>query len=327
MKFDLHTHYYPEVFFDQIRARGGEFAFGEDPTGRTIIKYKGARFFGITPPMTDPKLRLEAMDAVGVDVQVVSLSTPNVFFAEAKDQAAVARMVNDAYAELIATYPTRFKGFASIPMDDPDAALKELERALDELKLNGVVLLSNIGGKALTDSAYRPFFEEANRRSLCIFIHPMLPANPEAYQEFVLGPILGFPSDTALATARLCYSGMLRDLPNIRWIIGHAGGVIPWLMERMDNGFRDFAECREFIDELPSTYLKKLYYDTVTFSPHTLNMLRDQVGTDHMVMGSDHPHLLGNIERAVSSIEALTIPEREKARIFSGTALSILNNV
>lgn len=125
MRFDLHTHYYPEVFFDQIRARGGEFAFGEDPTGRTIIKYKGARFFGITPPMTDPKLRLEAMDAVGIDVQVVSLSTPNVFFAEAKDQAAVARMVNDAYAELIATYPTRFKGFASIPMGDRSRSIPE----------------------------------------------------------------------------------------------------------------------------------------------------------------------------------------------------------
>ena len=98
-------------------------------------------------------------------------------------------------------------------------------------------------------------------------------------------------------------------------------------MERLDNGYRDFAECREKIDTLPSTYLKKLYYDTVTFSPHVLNMLRDLVGTDHMVMGSDYPHLLGSIERSVSSIEALHIPEVEKERVFSGTALSILNNI
>ena len=98
-------------------------------------------------------------------------------------------------------------------------------------------------------------------------------------------------------------------------------------MERMDSGFRDFAECRVKIDELPSTYLKRLYYDTVTFSATNLNLARDLVGTDHMVMGSDYPHLLGSIDKAVSSIENLGIPEAEKERIFSGTALKILNNV
>ena len=200
-------------------------------------------------------------------------------------------------------------------------------RALDELKLNGVILLSNIRGRPLTAPAYRPFFEEANRRQLCILLHPMLPANAEPFGEYVLGPLVGFPFDTTLAVARMCFDGMLRDLPDIRWIVGHLGGAIPYLMERLDNGFRDFAECRAKIDALPSTYLKKLYYDTVTFSPYTLSMARDLVGTTHMVMGSDYPHLLGSIDRAVSSIEALTIPEEEKQRIFSGTALSILNNV
>jgi len=327
VKFDLHTHYYPESFFDKIRELSNDFTFDKDPTGRTIIKLRGARFFGITPPMTDPEKRIEDMDRVGIDVEVVSLSTPNVFFAPAERQPEVARMVNDDYAELIARYPKRFKGFASIPMDDPDQAIKELHRALDELKLNGVILMSNIQGRSLTLPQYRAFFEEANRRKLCLFLHPMLPANPEPYRRFVLGPLVGFPSDTTLATAEMCFDGLFRELPDIRWIIGHAGGAIPWLMERLDNGYRDFAECREKIDALPSTYLKKLYYDTVTFSPHTLNMLRNLVGADHMVMGSDYPHLLGSIERSVSSIEALHIPEVEKERVFSGTALSILNNV
>jgi aminocarboxymuconate-semialdehyde decarboxylase len=162
---------------------------------------------------------------------------------------------------------------------------------------------------------------------LCILLHPMLPANAEPFGEYVLGPLVGFPFDTTLAVARMCFDGLLRELPDIRWIVGHLGGAIPYLMERLDNGFRDFAECRVKIDALPSTYLKKLYYDTVTFSPYTLAMVRDLVGTGHMVMGSDYPHLLGSIDRAVSSIEALTVPEEEKQRIFSGTALSILNNV
>lgn len=327
MKLDLHTHYYPEAFFEKIRELGTEFTFDKDPAGRTIIKFRGARFFGITPPMTDPAKRLEDMDRVGIDVEVLSLSTPNVYFTDKEHQPLVARMVNDAYAELMIRHPERFKGFASMPMDHPDAAVEELHRAIDELKMNGVILLSNIRGKPFTAPEYRPFFEEANRMKLCIFIHPMLPAHPEPYGEYVLGPLVGFPADTTLAVARLCYAGVFRELPEIKWLVGHAGGAIPWLMERLDNGYRDFAECRENIDELPSTYLKKLYYDTVTFSPYTLNMLRDLVGTHHMAMGSDYPHLLGSIERSVSSIEALHIPEDEKEAVFSKTALSILNNV
>jgi aminocarboxymuconate-semialdehyde decarboxylase len=327
VKYDLHTHYYPASFFDAIKAHGTDFSFSTDPTGRTIITYGGARFFGITPPMTDVGKRLEDMDRVGIDVEVISLSTPNVFFADAARQAEIARQVNDAYAELAARHPRRFRTFASIPMDAPDAALKELHRAIDDLKMNGVVLLSNIRGRALTDRAYRPFFEEANRMKLCLFLHPMLPANAQPFGEYVLGPLVGFPFDTTLAVARMCYDGMLRELPDIRWIVAHLGGAIPWLMERLDSGFRDFAECRAKIDQPPSVYLKRLYYDTVTFSPHNLRHARDLVGSDHMVMGSDYPHLLGSIDRAVSSIQSLDIPAHEKEQIFSRTALSILNNV
>ena len=327
MKIDIHTHYYPETFFQMIRDTPSEFSFAKDPTGRTIITHRGARFFGITLPMSNVSQRLEDMDRVGIDCEVISLSTPNIFFADETQQPEVARVLNDAYADLISRHPNRFKGFASIPMDAPEAAIAELHRAINELKLNGVVLLSNIRGRALTSPVYRPFFEEANRMKVCIFLHPMLPANPEPFTEYVLGPLVGFPFDTTLAVARMCFAGMLRDLPNIRWVIGHLGGAVPYLMERLDSGYRDFAECRVNIDQPPSTYLKRLYYDTVTFSGYNLRMVRDLVGTEHMLMGSDYPHLLGSIERSVSSIADLAIPEREKETIFSKSALSILNNV
>lgn len=327
MRWDLHTHYYPEAFFHLIEDVGGAFSFGSDPTGRTIIRYRGSRFFGITPPMTDPTRRIEDMDRVGIDVEVLSLSTPNVYFAPPGRQAEVARLVNDAYADLAARHPRRFKGFASIPMDDPDAALRELERTQGELRMNGVIVLSNINGRALTDPRYRRFFVECDRRRVCVFIHPMIPASAEPFAEYVLGPIIGFPFDTTLAVARLCYAGVFRELPNIRWILGHLGGAVPYLMERMDNGWRDFAECRVNIDELPSVYLKRLYYDTVSFSEPSLRLTRELVGADHMVMGSDYPHLLGSIDRAVSSIESLDIASSEKERIFYGTARAIMNNV
>ena len=327
LKLDLHTHFYTDEFFRCVRDLPSEFSFATSSTGQTIITYRGARFFGVTAPMTDVSKRLEDMDRTGIDVEVVSLSTPNVFFTDARHQPEVARMINDSYADLIARHPKRFKGFASIPMDAPDAALAELHRVIDDLKLNGVVLLSNIGGRPLTSPQYRPFFEEANRLGLCIFLHPMLPSNSESFQEYVLGPIIGFPFDTTLAVARMCYDGMFEDFKDIRWIIGHLGGAVPYLMERMDNGFRDFADCRQKIDKLPSVYLKQLYYDTVSFSEHSLTMVKNMVGADHMVMGSDYPHLLGSIDRAVTSIASLEISGSDKQKIFSGNALRILNNV
>jgi aminocarboxymuconate-semialdehyde decarboxylase len=308
-----------------IRRSEGDFSFATDPTGRTIIRFRGARFFGITPPMTDPARRLEDMDRVGIDVEVLSVSTPNVYFVEGKAQVEVARAVNDAYADLIAARPARFKGFASIPMDAGEAAVDELHRALDVLKLNGVVLLSNVRGRALTDPAYRPFFAEADRMDACVFLHPMLPVSAEPFRDYVLGPLVGFPFDTSLAVAR--FDGLFHDFPRIRWVIAHLGGAIPYLMERLDSGFRDFGECREKIDQPPSTYLKRLHYDTVSFNAPAVRMARELVGADHLVMGSDYPHLLGSIERAVSSIEGLEIPAREKQAIFGGNALRILNNV
>jgi aminocarboxymuconate-semialdehyde decarboxylase len=155
----------------------------------------------------------------------------------------------------------------------------------------------------------------------------MIPAAAEPFGEYVLGPIVGFPFDTTLAVAKLCFSGVLRELPGIRWIVAHLGGAVPYLMERMDNGWRDFAETKAHIDELPSTYLKRLYYDTVSFSPAALRFVHDLVGADHMLMGSDYPHLLGSIDRAVNTIEGLDIPRADRDRILSANALRILNNV
>src|SRR5207245_1714646 len=245
------------------------------------------------------------------------LSAANVYCVQGKAQAAVARMVNDTYAELAAKHPGRFFGFASIPMDDPDAALRELEHAVDELRMQGVVLLSNIRGRALADPVYRPFLEEADRRRLCVFVHPMIPLAAEPFSEYVLGPIVGFPFDTTLAVAKLCYAGVFERLPNIRWLIAHAGGAIPYLLERLDSGWRDFAECRVNCPVTPSTYLRRLYYDTVTFSAPNLRLLRELVGTDHMAMGSDYPHLLGSLERAVRCIADVVFRDPEEGRLRS----------
>jgi aminocarboxymuconate-semialdehyde decarboxylase len=326
---DLHTHYYPASYFESIRTLGApDYTFATDAAGTTVIQFRGTRFFGIQPPMTDPSRRIEDMDRAGIGIQVLSVSVPNVFFGEEKTEPAIARAVNDAYADLISRYPARFKGLASIPMSQPDEALLELERALDRLKLNGVILLSHVRGKPLTDPAFRPFFEEANRRKVLVLIHPMLPSGmAEELKDYVLGPLVGFLFDSTLAVARMCFDGLLKSFPDVRLLIPHLGGAIPYLMARLDQGFHDFPQCRARIDEPPSVYLKKLYFDTVSASTHAIEMVRELAGVDHIAFGTDYPHLPGTVSGSLATIESLRIPEADRARILSGTALSILNNV
>lgn len=324
---DIHSHYYPSSYFDRSRTLGApDYEFGADASGTTIIKYRGARFFGIQPPMTDVSLRLEEMDRSSVDVQVLSLSVPNVFFADEASESRIAREANDAYAAILARHPRRFRGLASIPMSDPDEAVKELARARDELKLSGAILLSHIREKPLTDPSFRPFFEEANRRELFVLIHPMLPSCMAGeLEEYVLGPLVGFLFDSTLSVARMCFDGLFRDFPRIRFLVPHLGGAIPYLMGRLDRGHHDFAACRAKIDLPPSAYLKKLYFDTVTASPHAIALARDAIGSDRIALGTDYPHLPGSMASSLATVRELAIPESDKRRILGGTALEILN--
>jgi aminocarboxymuconate-semialdehyde decarboxylase len=326
-RIDIHNHFYPASYFEMIRELGApDYRFSTDASGATTIEFRGTRFFGVQPPMTDAALRIEEMDRVGVDVQVLSLSVPNVFFAEEAREPEIARRTNDAYAELVARHPRRFKALASIPMDLPDEATKELSRALDETKLQGVLLLSHIRGRPLTDPRFRPFFEEADRRGLFVLIHPMLPSGmAEQLKDYVLGPLVGFPFDSTLAVARMCFDGLFQDFPNIRFLVPHLGGAIPYLLPRLDQGYRDFPANRAKIAEPPSFYLKKLYFDTVSASAATIEFVRELVGADHVAFGSDYPHLPGSMAGAVAALEGLS--EIDRARIFGGTAMSILNNV
>ncbi|WP_283137156.1 amidohydrolase family protein [Rhizohabitans arisaemae] len=326
-KYDLHTHFYPAEFFSVIEQADSDFSFSTAPSGMRFIAYQGTRFFGIRPAMSDMGLRLEAMDRAGVDVAVISMGPLIQFVKDPAAQAEACRRLNDAYAGLVAANPGRLLAYGTVPMGDQDEAVAELGRLLGDLRFQGVILPSNIKGDYYDNPAYTPFFEAADDLGLCLFIHPQVPPGSVNVADYMLGSTVGFMYDTTTSVLRLMYGGLLDRYPHIRWHIAHAGGALPWLLERIDNGWRDYAENQELLPELPSAYLKRLYYDTVSFTPNTMRLLRDVVGTDHMVMGTDFPHPLGDIDRGVSNIESLDIPEHEKANIFQHTALSILNNV
>ena len=324
MKIDFHNHFYPPDYLKRLEQWGRRYEFVQDPTGLKIVKEKGARFLGITSQHVSVEQRIADMDRIGIDIQVLTLTTPNVYFSTRKRNLHLAKMSNDFFAELCQKHPNRFIGFASVPLGHPEDAIEELHRAAKDLKMKGVVLGSNIDGKYLHSKEFWLFYEEINRLNLPIFIHPMVPIHPETMADFPLVPLTGFLMDTTQSVAKMVFSGLFEKYPNLTLILPHLGGTLPFIFERLDNGYRSYVECQPYIKKLPSEYLKQFYYDTVSFYRPALMCTYDAVGADHMVLGSDYPHVIGDISRSVSSIDELNISQEDKEKIFWENGKKIL---
>lgn len=324
MKIDFHNHFYPPGYLEKLEQWGHRYKFVQDPSGIKIVYDKGARFLGITKQHVSIEQRIADMDRIGIDIQVLTLTTPNVYFTTKKRNLYLAKTSNDFFAEVCQKYPSRFMAFASVPLKDPDDAIEELHRAYRDLGMKGVVIGSNIDGKHLHSKEFWPFYEEVNKLNIPIFIHPMVPKNPEQLAEFALVPFVGFTMDTTISVAKMVLSGLFEKYPNLTLILPHLGGTLPFLFERFDNGFRAYKEFQENITKPPTYYFKKFYYDTVSFYQPALICTYLSVGADHMVLGSDYPHVIGDINRCVSSIEELNISKEEKEKILGDNGRRIL---
>jgi aminocarboxymuconate-semialdehyde decarboxylase len=278
----------------------------------------------VVPEHRDIHARMEALDKAGVDMQVLSFTTPGVHIESPERSVELAKMVNDSFAEITAANPDRFSAMATLPLNDPAASVIELQRACLELGFKGATLHSNVNGIALSDERFWPLYEKADELKAVFDIHPSFPVGVEAMTEYWLMPLIGFPFDTTLTAAKLVFSGVLQKFPKIQWILGHLGGAIPYLAERLDRGYFAFKECRENITAPPSHYLKVLYFDTVNFDTKALQLAIDFAGSDHLVAGSDYPHQIGSMEKMVESIQGLNITTEEKEAIFSKNALKLL---
>ena len=233
-------------------------------------------------------------------------------------------MVNDALAEIAETRSHRFSALATLPLNDPAASVKELERVIIRLGFRGVMLFSNVNGIGLDDQRFWPLWEKADELGAVLFIHPTHPVGVEAMTEYWLMPLVGFMLDTTLAAGKLLFSGVIPRFSRITWVLAHLGGAVPYLAERWDRGYRAFKECRANLDRPPSEYLKNLYYDSVNFDVNALIMAINFAGTDRIVAGSDYPHQIGSLDQMKESIASLPISEEDKDRIRSGNAARIL---
>ena len=184
----------------------------------------------------------------------------------------------------------------------------------------GVLVYASVNGVQLRDPRYEPLWERANEHGAVVHIHPNYPAGVETMEDYWLMPLVGFMFDTTLAAAGLVFAGIPRRYPRIKWILGHLGGAIPYIAERLDRGFEAYPENRVNIDRPPSEYLKKFYYDTVNFDTGALRLAVEFAGSSQLLAGSDYPHLISSMSGMKESIGALPISAAEKAMILGGNA-------
>lgn len=318
---DVHNHFYPEAYLDKLDALAENYAVERDEEGRDVIVSDGARVVTLTPPMRNIEARLEDMDRAGVDHQLLSLSIPNVNFLDGEESVDLARTCNDAYARIIDEYDD-LSALACVPLNEPDAAVDEAERAVNDLGLKGLNIGSAVGGTPLNDDRFEQFYAEVARLDVPIFVHPMTPIGVESMGEYRLAPLVGFENDITLAIARLVFDGVL-ERHDLNFHLSHLGGTAPYLFARLDNGYDAYPECREHIPKPPSHYLKDVYYDTVSFHHPALRCAIESVGVGQLLLGSDYPHVIGDVDRAVEDIRELALSSEGRRRILGANAAEL----
>lgn len=272
---DVHHHILPPFYLDAMRAAGA----GAD------IRFPDWR----------PEDSLEVMDRHGVAAAVVSVSTPGVHFGDDTAARVLARRVNEYAAGLVRAHPTRFGAFASLPLPDVDGALTELAYALDDLALDGVVLLSSAGDRYLGDPAFEAVFAELDRRRAVAFLHPTIPpGGPPAGLDLVPVSTVEFVADTSRAIANLILSGTLERYPSVSIIAAHAGGFAPYITDRLQAAWERDPANAERAPAGPLAYLQRLFYDTaLSANAYSLLAVRALAGAERVVLGTDFPFVHG----------------------------------
>jgi aminocarboxymuconate-semialdehyde decarboxylase len=320
---DFHNHFYPPAYLEALRSGSSAVKVAIDEDGNPRIYYPGDYNVAV-PGHRDIDYREQVLIEHGVDTQVITLTTPGTHVETPATAARFASLVNDRFAEIRENKRGRFAPLATLPLNDPAASVKELNRACRELKFPGVMLFSNVNGAGLNEEQFWPIYEAANDLGAVLYIHPTHPVGVEAMTDFWLMPLVGFLMDTTLAAAKLVFSGIPERFPRIRWVLTHMGGAIPYLAERLDRGFEAFSECRAHISRPPTSYLKQFYFDTVNFDPNAVELAIAFAGVDHILAGSDYPHMIGSIPKMLATIRGLNRSDADKAAIFGGNAARLL---
>lgn len=321
---DMHNHLVAPEVVAFLEREGAHY-------NTRLVERDGQRFFVIQDTARRPlharisqvEARLSDMDAEGIDIQAISC-VPFVMYPEVSAELGltIARINNDALAAACARLPDRFVPLASVPLQDPPAAARELERAA-HLGLRGVEIPPNVLGQGLDEPQFEVFWEAAEALHMVVCMHPFEAAPHGMLARYGLGNLVGNLYDTGLAAALLIYGGVLERHPALRVVLYHGGGAFPSLIGRLDMGYRTNPECQAAIPRPPSTYVNQFAFDSITFRQDMLRYLINTYGPDHLVVGSDYP-LPAGLVHPVAEVKALGLdPETEDA-VLGGNASRLL---
>jgi aminocarboxymuconate-semialdehyde decarboxylase len=322
---DVHTHMLNRDWLELIREHGKpRYELRKSLDAPEGIMIDGAPFMTPMPGHFDYATRIERMDAADVDLAIVSLTCPNVYFGSEEISLKGAQIVNDDMAEAQSQYPKRIRYLASLPWEYPEAAVKELERTVNNGAV-GVMVLANINGISLTDPRFAPVWQAIDDKALPVLVHPTAPPGaPEMdLTNFNLIASIGFMFDTSLCFSRMFFDGFLDRYPNLKLIASHAGGALPFLIGRLDQCFDNMAACKVKTQTRPSVYARRIYYDAVTFRLDALEMCVRMAGADRVMYGSDYPHNIGDMKGCRDRVDAL--PGEQAQAIRTDNALRIFD--
>ncbi|SDH98076.1 aminocarboxymuconate-semialdehyde decarboxylase [Sinosporangium album] len=309
MRIDVHCHYYPDDYIALLESHGVDVAvtrgLGADGSDESMAR------------------RFRLMDEAKVDLQILSPASSQPYFDDAETAVAAARLVNDRHAEAVKAHPSRFRAFASLPLPHPEAALEELDRAMDGLGMVGVSITTSVLGRTLADPMLEPIYAELDRRGATLFIHPAgCGIDSHMITDQRLEWLVGAPIEDLMALTHILKSGVPLRYERMNIIVPHLGGGLPFLMQRFDNSA---AAGNTNWPAKPSDLARRVWYDTVSWSQAAFRCTTDVIGADRLLFGTDFPYC--SEAQYVSATNYYAGPELTDAQrkaIDGGTAARLL---
>jgi aminocarboxymuconate-semialdehyde decarboxylase len=320
---DIHAHWYPEEWLALFAKDGAAEGASLERTGeRFMLRAKHiTNAFDERFVVVDE--RVKAMDARGIDLHALSLTTPMVYWASPPLALALSQAFNDAASAAHRRHPQRLVGLAMLPMQAPDLALRELERAAKLPGIKGLYLATNVNGEELDERKFWDVYARCEELGWAIFLHPVDTIGLDRTKKYYLKNLCGNPYDTGVAVAHLIFGGVMDRFPRLEVNLPHAGGTFPWLIGRWDHGAKVRPELKH-MKQPPSSYLKRFTYDTIGHDDRINTNLVRLVGAERVTLGSDYCFDMG-LDDPLSTVSRIAgLSAEDKARICGGNALKLL---
>ncbi|HSJ50857.1 MAG TPA: amidohydrolase family protein [Actinomycetota bacterium] len=279
----------------------------------------------ITPKLTSAEVRLRDMDRMGVEIQAISVAPPQYFYWTEPDLGVrLARIQNDNLAAIVRAHPDRFVGLGTLPLQNVDASVAELERVVTEMGFPGIEICTSVNGRDFDHRGFEPLLQRAEELDVLVLMHPNGFSHGERLADYYLINTVGMPLDSTVAISRMIFGGVLERHADLKICVVHGGGYLPFYSARFDHAYRMREDCREHISRPPSTYLRQLHFDTMVFDPDDLRLLIERYGADHVLLGSDYPYDMG-VDDPVGIVQAVEgMDEKERALVLGGNAARLL---